>query len=165
MSAFIEPQPFAPVLTDACAAAGGAFFNGDFMYVRWDSDVSSVQDCPINYKEAMIAAISISRWQAHFKNKTIAVYTDNICAASIINKCSSKNSAVMHALRDMFWAAATHNFVVRALYMPGHRHVIADCISRLHEPIVLNRSLTSGTCIMTIRIKCLINNGELNTVC
>ena len=44
----------------------------------------------------------------------------------------------MHALRDMFWAAAAHNCVVRALYMPGHRHVIADCISRLHEPRQFN---------------------------
>ena len=79
----------------------------------------------------MIAAISISRRQANFKNKTIVVYTDNISAASIINKCSSKNSAVMHA-------AAAHNCVVRALYMPGHRHVIADCISRLHEPRQFN---------------------------
>ena len=86
----------------------------------------------------MIASISISRRQANFKNKTIVVYTDNISAASIINKCSSKNFAVMHALRDMFLAAAAHNCVVRALYMPGHRHVIADCISRLHEPRQFN---------------------------
>ena len=61
VSTFIEPQPFAPILTDACAAVGGTFLNGDFMYRRWDSDVPSVQDCAINYKEAMIAAISISR--------------------------------------------------------------------------------------------------------
>ena len=65
VSTFIEPQPFAPILTDACAAVGGTFLNNDFMYRRWDSDVPSVQDCAINYKEAMIAAISISRRQAN----------------------------------------------------------------------------------------------------
>ena len=72
VSAFIEPQPFAPVLTDACTAAGGAFLNGDFMYVRWDSDVPSVQDCPINYKEAMIAAISIRRGRLISKIKLLS---------------------------------------------------------------------------------------------
>ena len=44
----------------------------------------------------------------------------------------------MHALRDIFWPAATHNFVVRALYKPGHCQFIADCISRLHEPRQFN---------------------------
>ena len=33
----------------------------------------------------------------------------------------------------MFWLSATHNFVVKAMYVPGKSHILADTISRLHE--------------------------------
>jgi hypothetical protein len=34
----------------------------------------------------------------------------------------------------MFWASAKYNFHVVAIFMPGVRNVIADTVSRLHEP-------------------------------
>ena len=39
----------------------------------------------------------------------------------------------MTLLRQMFWTVAKANCTVRALYMPGEKHVLADTASRLHE--------------------------------
>jgi len=37
-------------------------------------------------------------------------------------------------LRELFWIAATHNFSVQAVYIRGSSNILADSISRLHEP-------------------------------
>ena len=34
----------------------------------------------------------------------------------------------------MFWVSAIYNFVVKARFLAGRFNVVADCISRLHEP-------------------------------
>ena len=40
----------------------------------------------------------------------------------------------MLLLGEMFWVSAIHNFVVKARFLAGRFNVVADCISRLHEP-------------------------------
>lgn len=133
-AAVINAESAASVLTDACPIAGGAFYGGDFIYTQWEHDHAHVAAAPINYKEAMMAALSVTHWASEFTNRVVYVYSDNQCTVSIINKCSSRDEHVMKALRDMFWASAKYNFVVRAIYTPGARHIIADTISRIHEP-------------------------------
>ena len=121
------------ILTDACLVAGGAFWNGDFVYIDWSADYPKLADAPINYKEAMTAALAVNRWAPNFGNSMVYLYTDNKCTVSIINKCSCRNQTVMSALRDMFWLSAVHNFHVKAIYNPGANHVLPDTISRIHE--------------------------------
>ena len=122
------------VLTDACPMSGGAFCSGDFIYTNWSSDHSHLASAPINYQEAFMAATAIIHWAPYFKDRLVYLYSDNMCTVSIINKCTSRNPAVMTQLRQMFWSSALHNFSVRAIYMPGHKHIMADTVSRLHEP-------------------------------
>jgi hypothetical protein len=127
------------VLTDACQRSGGAFCSGDFIYTQWKYDCPDVEKASINYKEAFMAAISILHWSKWFRDRTVYIYTDNKCTMSIINKCTSRNRLVMDRLRDMFWASVANNFIVKAIYMPGVKHVLADTISRMHEPRMLNK--------------------------
>lgn len=134
VAAFIDTINIAPILTDACSFAGGGFCNGDFMYTVWETDMSTVSSLPINYKETISAALAVIRWAPHLQNRPIMVYTDNQCAAAILNKCASRNNVVMSLLRTMFWKVSKANCTVRAVYMPGEKHVLADTISRLNEP-------------------------------
>ena len=134
VASFVEDVSIVPILTDACNSAGGAFCHGDFVYISWEGDMPEVSSLPINYKEAVSAAHAVIRWAPSLPNRTIYVYTDNQCAATIINKCASKSDTVMKILRQMFWTVAKVNCTVRALYMPGEKHVLADTVSRLHEP-------------------------------
>jgi len=134
VASFYDRDNVVPILTDACGIAAGGFCNGDFVYSVWEADMPEMQAQPINYKEAVSAASAIIRWAPRLSNRSILVYTDNQCAASIINKCACRSECVMSVLREMFWTVSRHNCDVHAVYMPGERHVIADTISRLHEP-------------------------------
>ena len=121
------------IITDACGTGGGAFSRGNFLYVNWELDAPNFANLHINYKESAMAALSVLRWAPLLRNKTVYVYSDNQCAVSLINKCSSKCGELMSVLRQMFWASAIYNFHVKAKYLPGELNVIADTISRLHE--------------------------------
>lgn len=134
VAAFMDERPITPILTDACRVSGGAFCNGDFMYVNWTKDHPEIAGAHINYKEAMMAVLGIHRWGPMFANRTLYIYCDNTCAVSIINKCTCRNETLMQAIRSMFWLSAKYNFSVKAVYMPGCKHIIADTVSRLHEP-------------------------------
>lgn len=133
VAAFQEETPITPVYTDACPVAGGAFCKGDIFYTVWDTDYPAIAESCINYKEAMVACLAVQRWGHLFVNKTVYLYTDNICAASVINKCSCKNEVLMQCMRDMFWVSVTYNFSVKAFYMPGYYQTLPDAISRMHE--------------------------------
>ncbi len=134
VSTFSDDTDIASIMSDACGAGGGAFCQGDFIYFNWESDLPNLSELPINYKEAAAAAIGVIKWAEAFPGYTIYVYIDNQCAVSIINKCSCRDETVMRLLRDMFWCVAKANATVKAVYMPGSNQVIADAISRLHEP-------------------------------
>lgn len=133
VAAFIDDTPITPILTDSCLFAGGAFCNGDFYYTVWQHDFPEIANAPINYLEAMIASVAIKKWGHLMANKTIILYTDNMCAASILSKNTCKNKVLLQSLRDMFWTAIKYNFVVKTIYMPGYLQTIPDAISRMHE--------------------------------
>ena len=133
VAAFMDNTPITTVYTDSCLHSGGAFYNGDFFYTAWEGDYPDTADMCINYKEAMIAVLALIRWGHLFKNKYVFLYTDNQCAATVLNKCSCKNNVLMQYMRDMFWVSVKHNFVVKVFYMPGCLQTIPDRISRLQE--------------------------------
>ena len=131
----IKSEDAVTVATDACLEGGGAFYMGDFYYVNWKQDFPELDPLPINYKEAAMAALCIKRWAPLWSNKRVYLYSDNICAVSIINKCACKNEQIMSLLRHNFWVAANSNIHVTVLYLPGTRNTVADTISRLHESV------------------------------
>lgn len=130
---WIKTGNVSTVVTDACGMAGGAFCNGDFVYTVWSVDCPEAADLPINYKEALMAAKAAIRWAPLYRNHVMNVFTDNQCAATIINKCTARNSVVMTTLREMFWVATQCNVSVVATYWPGEKNITADLASRLHE--------------------------------
>lgn len=53
----------------------------------------------------------------------------------------------MDSLRELFWLSAIYNFRLQAVQYPGHANLVADGVSRLHEPngfqrLLYNISLT-----------------------
>jgi len=131
---FLDSRPIRTVSTDACNAGAGGYFNGDFFYTNWKTDMPEVCDMHINIKETLSIVLAACRWCAVWKNKRVIIKTDNKTARAFINKGSCKIPFVMTWLRHFWWLKATFNFSVRAVYIPGHENVVADAISRLHEP-------------------------------
>ena len=122
------------IVTDACITGGGSFCAGDFYYVDWEVDHKEISKLPINYKETAMAAISILRWAPKLANRTVYVYSDNQCAVAIISKATCRNEKIMSLLRQLFWASASYNFVIKIVYLPGNLNIVSDTVSRLHEP-------------------------------
>jgi len=130
----VDYRPIAPVSIDACNEAAGAFFLDSFVYTPWASTSRAIQTLHINYKEVMALEPAAQYFAPFWANKLVHVYSDNQAAVSIINKGSCKNPTVMDSLRRVFWLSVIYNFRMKAFYYPGESNVLADSVSRLHEP-------------------------------
>ena len=130
----VDTRPLAPVFTDACSLAAGAYFCGDWVYTPWDTCWPNAAKHHINYKEVLALETATRRWAPLWRNKKIIVHTDNQAAVAIINRGHARDPLVSASLRRIFWASALFNFRLDAVYLPGHRNLLADKASRLHEP-------------------------------
>ena len=125
--------PTHSVYTDACNAAAGMCYKGDWSYVNWQADLPQAANWHINYKETLAIVIATFRWASFWRNSHVEILTDNITAKSIINKGTSKNPNIMPFIRRVFWLSALYNFKITAKFIPGIKNNVADTISRLHE--------------------------------
>ena len=128
-----DNRPVSPIWTDACPVAAGCVYNGRYLYTpfnTWDK----AADLHINYKETMALEPAVTHWAPHWANRRVIVYCDNQAAVGIINKGTCRDPVVMAALRRIAMLSARHNFRIQATYYPGSENIVADAISRLHEP-------------------------------
>ena len=147
----VDPRPATPIHIDACNIAAGAYFKGHWVYTPFKTHWPAAQSMHINYKEVLSLEPAIAHWAPLLKNHKVIVHTDNLAAAAIINKGSSRDPFVMESLRRVFWWSASFNFRLHAIYIPGATNYMADCVSRLHEPNSFDRFLSlSGACSFVI---------------
>ena len=133
-SAILDKQSIETVCTDACTDAAGGVFGTDWFYFNWSQDWPQACDFHINEKEVIAITLAAYRWAPLWRNKRIVVYSDNTVAVASINKCTSRNAAIMKCLRSLFWLSACFNFHLTAKYIQGIRNTAADSASRLHMP-------------------------------
>lgn len=133
LTPMVESRPAAPVCIDACNVGAGAYYDGLCLYTPW-SAWEGTYPLHINMKEVLALEPAATCWAPLWANKKIFVHTDNITAACVINKGMSKETVVMDSLRRIFWLSAKYNFRLHAVYYPGIRNIIADCVSRIEEP-------------------------------
>lgn len=131
---FLKEQPTTDVQTDACPLAAGAYFHGDWFYHNFAVDSPQLASLHINHKEVLAQTFAASRWAPNWRNQHVIIHSDNVAAVHIINKGSTANPFVMCALRELFWLSAIYNFRFTAIHIPGKSNVIADAVSRLHQP-------------------------------
>lgn len=133
----LDTRPYAPLCIDACPKGGGGYFMGDGFNIQW-SNWPGTLDLPINYLEVLPLETAARLWGPLWGNKIIKVHIDNKAACAIINKGTCKHPFVMDSLRRVFWLSAYYNFKISAVYYPGESNVIADALSRVHEPAAWN---------------------------
>ena len=129
----VDCRPATPISIDACMEAAGAFNQGDWVYTHWQTHWPRAASLHINYKEVLALEPAVTRWSHLWAGKKVFIHSDNQAAVAIINKGSCRDSFVMQSLRRVFWASATYNFRLKAVYYPGASNVVADAVSRLHE--------------------------------
>ena len=82
----------------------------------------------------MAVIVAARHWCHLWTNKRVLVMSDNSTTVAGVNRGSSRSPVIMKYLRYMFWLSAVYNFRLTAMHIPGADNVLADKISRLHEP-------------------------------
>ena len=136
---FFEDCPITDLQTGACSVGAGAYWQGDWCYWNFFSDLSQLSELHINYKECLCIVLAALRWGSQWQNRHVIVFCDNQAAVAMINKGSTASPLMMTYLRLLFWLSASFNFRITAKYLPGKDNCVADCISRLHEPQMMLR--------------------------
>jgi hypothetical protein len=130
----LKYAPIQQVLLDACSSAGGVYYNGDWEYTYWESDYPAIVDMHINNKEFFVGVLAARHWGHHWTNSKVIFNTDNTTARSAFDKGTAKSELAMIMLRELFWISAMYNFEIIGLHIPGHKNILPDTISRLHQP-------------------------------
>ena len=135
-SLIVDNVPCTIVYTDACDTAAGGYSecDGDWFYCNWAADCPEFQDVHINLKELAAVVLAAQRWGHEWANKRVLVMSDNSTTVSCVNRGTSRSTLLMPYLRYMFWLSAVYNFRLTAMHVPGEDNVLADKMSRLHEP-------------------------------
>ena len=134
-----DTRPILHVFTDSSNLAGGAFCHGDWLYRAWHIDRPSTAHWHINLKELQMIGEAVNHWAKIFYNHRVKVYTDNIAAAYMINKGSSRNLLANRILHSIGFLSLKYDFTLEACFIPGRHNDMADAISRLHLPGQIHR--------------------------
>ena len=116
---------------DSCTKASGIVAENDWLYTDWEADFPTAANLHINFKEAISVLLAARRWGDSWTGKEIIVFLDNQAAVGMLNKGSTANPNMMHALRELFWWSAVHDFKLTAVYLPGEENNFSDCVSGL----------------------------------
>ena len=129
----VNDRPADSVSIDSSSIAAGGYYHGDVVYAPWSLAGPEIARLHINHKEILALEVAASIWAPYWENKTIYVYTDNMCALHSIRKGTSKHPIAMDSLRKVWWLSAIHNFRLKPIYYSTKNNIIADRASRLHE--------------------------------
>jgi len=121
------------VMVDACNKAGGMICGNDWRYVEWRYDLPTVVASHINVKETAAVLLAARQWADKWQGADVLVWTDNSTTMYAVNKGTSKSAEIMVLLRELFWLSTMFGFNIRCVHVPGVKHVVVDCISRLYE--------------------------------
>ena len=127
-----DRRPILHMYTDASNLAGGAFFQGDWLYRMWHVDKPGFEAAHINLKELQMIGEAVHHWARQLANHRVVIFTDNISAAFMGNKGTSRHPVAMKTLHLIGYLALKYDFHVELLYIPGKHNNVADAISRLH---------------------------------
>lgn len=131
---YFDEQARERVHVDACPTAAGGFWQGNWRYSVFHCDIPAAASLHITHKETLAAIEAVKCWAPHWRGKTVVIHTDNTTAKCAINRGRSRSKLVNRHLRNMFWICAKYDCRVIAVSVSGVINILADTISRLHEP-------------------------------
>ena len=124
------------VYVDACNTAAGAFYQGDWVYSVFQTDLPTAAKLHINYKEVCAVVQAVRRWAPSWRGKSVVFHTDSMVTQAIINKGRSKNPYINSLLPKVAWECAKINCRISAVHVAGSTNIMADTVSRYPTTIV-----------------------------
>jgi len=71
-------------------------------------------------------------WAHKFEGKKVQILCDNQATVEVVNSGKCRNPIMLRCARELAYVAATNNFLVRCVHLPGESNRICDSLSRWH---------------------------------
>ena len=127
-------QPRATICSDASLIAGAACYANDFVYANWAFDAPALVSASIYCKELAAVLLAFRRWAPQWKDSCVLILTDNQGVLYSIRRGLSRHPLANYLLKQLLYICALYNIYYDVQYINTKHNVLADALSRLHEP-------------------------------
>ncbi|KAL5515958.1 hypothetical protein EMCRGX_G001212 [Ephydatia muelleri] len=118
------------LFTDASGTLGvGAYFDGSWFRGSWLPHQELSQHS-IQWQELFAIVAAAHTWGHRLAGHRIRFHCDNLAVVHTWNGQSTRDTAIMVLLRELFYVAARSNFTVQLVHVPGKHNSLADALSR-----------------------------------
>eukprot|EP00731_Ephydatia_muelleri_P028107 Em0019g980a len=118
------------LFTNASGTLGfGAYFDGSWFKGSWLPH-QELSQRSIQWQELFAIVAAAHTWGHRLAGRRIRFHCDNLAVVHAWNGQSSRDTAIMVLLRELFYVAARSNFTVQLVHVPGKHNSLADALSR-----------------------------------
>ena len=136
---------------DAQPMGGGAYFGSEYWsraFPEWLQDTSN----DIHLKEFWVALVSAWLWGEQWRGKVVYVFCDNVAVVETLDKQKPSDPKLQELLREYLYVVCTRGFNPKFRRIGTKANVVADFISRRHDPIATEAFFVSqGHPIRTLK--------------
>ena len=139
-----QQLPEETITSDASGSWGrGSCWGPEWFQLKWDKNSSTDN---IATKELIPSVVPAAIWGRKWKGKSVQARSDNQAVVATINNQTSRDPAIMHLLRCLFFFEARFDIVLSATHLPGKQNELADHISRnnISPPLLMAYNMQSG---------------------
>lgn len=103
---------------------------GQFLGVfgTWPTQIKSMA---ITFKELFPIIVALHVWGSELRDKCLVLHSDNQAVVHILNRQTSKDSSLMHLVRQFVLLCMKYNILVKAQHISGKLNYLPDLLSRL----------------------------------
>ena len=109
----------------------GGYFNGDYMWQKWDEKFIKTNNPGIAYLELYAVTAALLAWMPKLKNMRVAIFVDNQNVKTYLNKMTASCKNAMILIRMLVLEQMIHNVRIYGRYVKSAENIGADELSRL----------------------------------
>ena len=83
-----------------------------------------------NIVQLLNILVACKVWAAHWSNKRIKIWCDNLAVVEVLNSGRSRDHTLATCARNIWLLSAMYNFEIMVHHIPGKSNVTADLLSR-----------------------------------
>ena len=119
--------------TDACLTGRGGPCARSYFHAEFPEFIS-IQNLDINSLELLTIVVALKLWGYLWRGLRLTVRCVNEVAVTALNSGRCRNAFINSCLQEVCFLAATHEFDIRAVHLPGVLNSEADVLSRWDVP-------------------------------
>ena len=131
ISSLVWTAPDAVFSTDACLSGCGGLTQSQYFHVEFPVDVLA-RFSEIHLLEALAILVALRLWGHLWAGCRIQVLCDNAAVVSALTSGKVKDQSLAAISREIWYLAASQDFELRAVHLPGEENRAADFLSRWH---------------------------------